>query len=291
MQTVNTEVKAQLIKQHPLIERYRNKSYLIKYGGAAMDKQEVKKSVCQEIAILASLGIRIIVVHGGGKEISRTLERLSIPSKFIGGLRVTSPEAMSAIEMVLSGNINKDLASLITQLGAPAIGISGRDAHILEGTTIKGLNDSDLGLAGEVALCDPNPINAIVELGYIPVLSPVAETSDGKPININADYAAATLAGALKTSACIFLTDVDGVRRSGRIEESLSPQLIDSMISDGTITGGMIPKVQCALKALSAGCPQATICNAERTFPVTNAILRAPGAGTVVEQDKVEQDK
>jgi acetylglutamate kinase len=284
MKTPNSEVRLQLIKQHPLIERYRDKRYLIKFGGSAMDRQEVKNSVCQEIAILASLGIRITVVHGGGKEISRTLERLAIPSEFIGGLRVTTPLAMSAIEMVLSGNINKELASLITKFGTPAIGISGRDAHILEGRTIKGLNDVDLGLAGEVTSCEPSPINAILELGYVPVISPVAETSDGNPLNINADYAAAALAGALKTSACIFLTDVDGVKRSGQIEESLTPKLIDAMIADGTITGGMIPKVQCALNALDSGCPQASICNAERTFTVTQAILRVPGAGTVVER-------
>jgi acetylglutamate kinase len=272
----------QLLDRLPLLSQHKDQVFLVKYGGAAMERPEVRHAVCKEIALLSILGIRIVVVHGGGKEISRLLERLSIPSQFIQGLRVTSTEAMTAIEMALSGSINKDLTSRITRSGAPAIGLSGRDAHILQGSIIKGTAGEDLGLAGEVVRCNTKPIDTLLEAKLIPVVSPVAETVEGTPLNINADYAAAALAGALVASGCIFLTDVDGVKHAGSIQETLSPDQIKDMIEGGSITGGMIPKVQCAIQALTSGCRQATICNAATPGIVSQAITRTPGAGTTV---------
>lgn len=282
MKSAPLNTPQQLIEKYPDLTGHKGRLYLVKYGGAAMESSEVRRAVCEEISLLSILGIRIIVVHGGGKEISRTLERLSIHSEFIDGLRVTTLDAMSAIEMVLSGGINKDLASRITHSGAPALGLSGRDAHILEGATIKGADGIDLGLAGEVIRCNTQPILAVLNAGLVPVVSPIAETSDGTPLNINADYAAAALAGALNVSGCIFLTDVDGVRHHGKIAESLTPQAIEEMISDGTISGGMIPKVQCALRALLAGCGQAMICNAAKPAIVSQAIAGSAEAGTTI---------
>ena len=272
-----------LLKQFPQLTAHIGSCYLVKYGGAAMESPEVRKSVCDEIARLSILGIKIVVVHGGGKEISRTLERLGIESHFIAGLRVTTPETMVATEMVLSGAVNKDLASRITLSGAPAIGISGRDAHLFEAAPIRGPQGEDLGLAGEVLVCSSAPVRALLASGYVPVVSPIAETKDGTPLNVNADYAAAALAGALGVASCIFLTDVDGVRGNSGLEEALSPQEINTLISDGTIAGGMIPKVQCAVKAISSGCPEAIICNAGTPSIVSRAITRsAGGAGTAV---------
>lgn len=271
-----------LLTHYPRLAEHRGKRYLVKYGGAAMETPQVRHSVCKEIATLAQLGIQLVVVHGGGKEISRLLERLAIPSHFIGGLRVTSGDAMAAIEMVLSGAINKDLTSRITRSGAPAIGISGRDAHILEGVTIQSPTGEDLGLAGEVVHCNTQPLLALLDAGCVPVVSPIAETADGTALNINADYAAAALAGALGVSGCIFLTDVDGVKKAGIVEEIVTPQAIEHLITSGSITGGMIPKVQCAVAALRSGCPQATICNAATTMIVSRAITRTAGSGTVV---------
>jgi acetylglutamate kinase len=282
MHTSSSPNANDLLKRYPELGAHRDKSYLVKYGGAAMESADVRQAVCAEIAILSALGIRLVVVHGGGKEISRMLERLAIPSSFVDGLRVTNADAMSATEMILSGAVNKDLASRITRCGALAIGLSGRDARILEGTILKTSSGADLGLVGEVVRCNTAPIRAILDAGYIPVVSPVAETSDGTPLNVNADYAAAALAGALGVSGCIFLTDVDGVMRSGVVEPSLTVAVIEELISVGIISGGMIPKVRCATQALRAGCEQATICNASKPEIVSQAITRAPGSGTAV---------
>jgi len=247
-----------------------------------MESLDLRQSVCKEIATLSNIGIKIVVVHGGGKEISAILQRLVIPSQFINGLRVTNRDAMSATEMVLSGAINKDLASRITRCGAPAIGISGRDAHLLEGTRTISSGGVDLGWVGEVTRCNTAPIHALLQARYIPVVSPVAETVDGTPLNINADYAAAALAGALHVSGCIFLTDVDGVKRFEVVQASLTTNDIEKLIADGIIHGGMIPKVQCAMQALKAGCKRAAICNAARPAVVSQAITGAVGCGTAL---------
>ncbi len=247
-----------------------------------MESVDVRQAVCEEIAALSEIGVCIVVVHGGGKEISRMLERLAIPSHFIDGLRVTHADAMSATEMVLSGAVNKDLASRITRCGTPAIGISGRDAHLLEGAPFRSSGAAALGLVGEVTRCNTALIQSILDAGYIPIVSPIAETSEGIPLNVNADYAAAALAGALKVSGCIFLTDVDGVKRSDAIQASLTPTEIEQMIAQGVIHGGMIPKVRCATRALQAGCERATICNAAKHAIVSQSITGATGSGTAV---------
>ncbi len=247
-----------------------------------MELADVKQSVCEEISALSKIGIQLVVVHGGGKEISRMLDRLAIPSQFIDGLRVTNADAMSVTEMVLSGAINKDLASRITRCGAPAIGISGRDAQILEGQHLKSSSATDLGLVGEVTRCNTAPIKNLLDSGYTPVISPIAETADGTPLNVNADYTAAALAGALNVSGCIFLTDVDGVQSSNTLQSSLTPAQIEEMIANGEIYGGMIPKVRCATRALQAGCERAVICNAAKFAIVSRAITGACDSGTAV---------
>jgi acetylglutamate kinase len=256
--------------------------YMVKFGGAAMEQVAVRDFICHEIAILSQLGIQIVVVHGGGKEITRLLEKLSIESRFIAGVRVTSPEAMTITEMVLSGSVNKDLASRITRYGAPAIGISGRDAHTIEAVPYCNEAGDDFGETGDVGKCNPDAIRKLLEAGFVPVISPIGELEKGNPQNLNADIGAASVAGAIGAAKAIFLTDVDGVRVVDTVRANLSPGEIGDLIRNGTITGGMIPKVECAIRALDEGCPHAVICNANIADIVSKAITGTAEAGTLI---------
>jgi acetylglutamate kinase len=276
---------SELLKTFPSLKQLSGAHFLVKYGGAAMEHDEVRAAVCAEVAFLTQLGLRVTVVHGGGKEISRLLERLGLTPSFLDGLRVTDTAAMAATEMVLSGAVNKDLASRITLNGAPALGISGRDGHLLEATKLRGSNGADLGLTGEVHAVHPRAIHAILDANFVPVVSPVGETAEGGPLNLNADYAAAALAGSLAVNKCIFLTDVPGVKKNGQVLPHLSPSDVEMLIAEGTISGGMIPKVQCAVRALTAGCPTAVICDAGRPWIVSSAIVGAIDCGTTLRLD------
>ena len=275
-------VASTISSSYPKIVELRGKTVLVKYGGAAMENEQTKQLVCEEVAALSSLGIKVVVVHGGGKEISRMMERLGLIPQFIDGLRVTDTDAMKITEMVLSGTINSDLVSRITLSGASAIGLSGRDARLLEAKRLRGKNGEDLGQTGEVVATNTTPVIAVLAGGLVPVLSPVGETNSGEPLNLNADYAAAAVAGALKVESCVFLTDVPGVKRNGEVQPNLSHSEIEQLISDGTISGGMIPKVQCALRALEAGCLRAIICDASRPLIITAALVGNEGSGTTI---------
>jgi acetylglutamate kinase len=279
---MNDQIASTITSSYPRIGELRGKTVLVKYGGAAMEDDHTRHLVCQEVAALQTLGVKIVVVHGGGKEISRMMERVGLIPHFIDGLRVTDPEAMKITEMVLSGTINSDLVSRITRSGAHALGLSGRDARLIEAKRLKGKNGEDLGQTGEVASTNIAPIIAALEGGFVPVISPVGETVDGEPLNLNADYAAAAIAGALGVESCVFLTDVAGVKKDGEVQPALTQAQIDRLISEGTITGGMIPKVQCALKALQAGCARAIICEASRPLIITCALTGSEASGTTI---------
>ncbi|MEY4700768.1 MAG: hypothetical protein RL326_955 [Pseudomonadota bacterium] len=265
--------------QTPSLE---GKRFLVKYGGAAMEKPEVREAVCAEVAALSRQGVKLIVVHGGGKEISRLIESLGLTTNFIEGVRVTDAEGMRATEMVLSGAVNKDLVSRITRNGTPAVGISGRDAHMIEAKPLVGKNGEDFGLTGEVVRVDPSVVEALLEAGFVPVISPVGETASGAPLNLNADYAAAAIAGALGTESCVFLTDVPGVKKDGLVLPKLTPEDINQLIDEGTISGGMIPKVECAVRAIDAGCPEAIVCDAGRPNIIASALESTSDAGTSI---------
>lgn len=271
-----------IVASYPTLSQLRGETVLVKYGGAAMEDERTRHLVCEEVAALHTLGIKVVVVHGGGKEISRMMERVGLIPHFIDGLRVTDPEAMKITEMVLSGTINSDLVSRITRLGAPALGLSGRDARLIEAKKLKGKNGEDLGQTGEVSSTNTAPIMAALAGSFVPVVSPVGETNTGEALNLNADYAAAALAGALHVSTCIFLTDVPGVKKNGEVQPSLSHSEIQHLISDGTISGGMIPKVQCALSALEAGCQRAVICEASRPLIISAALTGTAASGTTI---------
>jgi acetylglutamate kinase len=189
---------------------------------------------------------------------------------------------MAVTEMVLSGSVNKDIASQITRCGAPALGISGRDAHLIEAVPYTNAAGDDFGQTGDVTACNPHVLTALLDCGLVPVVSPVGESAHGSPKNLNADIAAAAVAGSLGAVKAIFLTDVDGVRASDAVQTSLSSTQIHELIRQGVITGGMIPKVECALRAIRAGCPHAVICNATKPDIISRAILGESDAGTVV---------
>jgi acetylglutamate kinase len=267
------------VSQVPALE---GKRFLVKYGGAAMEKPEVREAVCAEVAALAKQGVQLIVVHGGGKEISRLIESLGLQTTFIEGVRVTDTEGMRATEMVLSGAVNKDLVSRITRNGTRAVGISGRDAHMIEAKPLVGKNGEDFGLTGEVVHVDPSVVEALLNAGFVPVISPVGETEHGEPLNLNADYAAAAIAGALGTESCVFLTDVPGVKKDGLVLPKLTPDDIKQLIAEGTISGGMIPKVECAVRAIDAGCPEAIVCDAGRPNIIASALESTTSTGTSI---------
>lgn len=266
----------------PRVSALAGHRFLVKYGGAAMEDDSTKELVCSEVAALTELGVHVVVVHGGGKEISRLIERLGLESHFIDGLRVTSPEVMIATEMVLSGTVNSDLVSRITRCGAQAVGLSGRDAKLLTARKLLSKRGEDLGQTGEVVASDPSAVLHALSGHFVPVISPVGEDRDGKALNLNADYAAGALAGSVQAEACIFLTDVAGVKKDDAVIPRLSQQEIAALIESGVITGGMIPKVECALRALHAGCPRAIITHAAKRLAITSCLVNTPECGTVI---------
>lgn len=272
----------ELTHSFPELSNLVGRRYTVKFGGAAMEDPHVCESVCRELAALHCLGLELVIVHGGGKEISRLLERLAIPSEFKGGLRVTSPEAMAVTEMVLSGSTNKRLVSLLTKHGARAVGVSGRDGHLLVAELLRGANDEDLGQTGEVSQCNLDVINVLLASRFLPVVSPVGESVHGAALNLNADYAAAAISGALQSEKAIFLTDVDGVKAHGTVQSALSAAQIQQLIQSAEITGGMIPKVTCALRALARGARETVICNASTPQSISKALLSMPGSGTCI---------
>jgi acetylglutamate kinase len=249
-----------------------------------MEDSATRDAVCAEVATLSQAGVRIVVVHGGGKEISRMMERVGLTPTFSSGLRVTDAAGMAVTEMVLTGSVNSDLASRITRHGARAVGISGRDAHLLTARKLLGKNGEDLGLTGEVEQTDLTSVRVLLEASLVPVISPVGESVEGVALNLNADYAAAAIAGALGVDVCVFLTDVPGVKKAGEVLPRLSINQIEQLIADGTISGGMIPKVECVVQALEAGCNRAVICDAARPGVIVDALIGATDVGTVVSQ-------
>jgi acetylglutamate kinase len=222
------------------------------------------------------------VVHGGGKEISAWSKRLGLEARFVDGLRATDDDTMTVTEMVLSGLINKELVSLICQSGVRAAGISGRDASLVSLARITSASGADLGRTGDVTKIDSTVVKVLQEAGILPVISPIGSDRSGRALNVNADFAAAALAGALSCSWCIFLTDVTGVRRGTTIAPTLTKREVEEMIAGGEITGGMIPKVMCALRALEAGVEQVVIAPAAAPG-IVQALLSGDGSrGTIV---------
>lgn len=283
--------KAQtLIEALPYIREFRGKTVVVKYGGAAMSGEERMASFAEDIVLLQYVGIHPVVIHGGGPQIDRMLERLSIPSERKEGLRVTSPAAMEVVEMVLGGTVNKQIVALIQRFGGKAVGLSGKDGDLIRarkhrppGTGRTGSPPLDLGLVGEVVSVQPDVIRALERSGFVPVIAPIGVGERGEAFNINGDTVAAEVAGALAAEKLILLTDVDGVRNGrGELVSTMTAEETAAAVREGSITGGMIPKVGCGLTALARGVRKVHIVDGRVPHSVLLEVFTDAGIGTEI---------
>jgi acetylglutamate kinase len=287
--------RAQILAEAlPYIQRFRGRTFVIKYGGHAMLTAELRESFAQDIVLLESVGIKAVVVHGGGPQITELIGKLGLKSSFVRGMRVTDEAAMDAAEMVLQ-KINKEIVAQMWRAGGRAVGLSGKDGYLFVARrmmlAVKGSNGRaeklDLGLVGEIAEVNPEALVALEQAGFIPVVAPVGLGRDGLTYNINADVAAGALAGALKAEKLILLTDVEGVKNeAGELLPTLDAGQARRMISSGAIGEGMIPKVECCLDALRAGAVSAHVIDGRVAHAVLLEILTDAGVGTEVVQRK-----
>jgi acetylglutamate kinase len=264
------------------VNAWKGKTVVVKFGGSVLDAAG-SSTIAEDLALLKGAGIDPVLVHGGGPEITRMLERLGKPSTFVHGLRVTDAETMEVVEMVLAGRANKSLVSAITQAGGRAVGLSGKDGRMLLARKYEA--DVDLGQVGEVAAVDPSLVRAVSEDGYIPVIASIGIGVDGTSYNLNADTAAGALAIAVGASKFILLTDVDGVyrdREARTLVSELRAAEAESMTRDGTISRGMIPKVAACLDAIRGGVPSAHIINGTVPHALLVELFTERGIGTML---------
>lgn len=266
----------------PYIQKYYNKTVVIKYGGNAMINEDLKQQVMEDIVLLHLIGVKVVLVHGGGPEITEMLAKIGKESKFVDGLRVTDKETAEVVQMVLAGKINKSLVNLLEIKGGKAMGISGMDGHLITATA----KDERLGYVGKITGVNVEPIFDLLAHNYIPVVSTVGCDSEGNVYNINADTAAAYIAGALEAECLISMTDIAGILRdkddpSTLISKITTPEAID-LFNDGTISGGMIPKVECCLEAINRGVKKVFIMDGRIPHSLLIETLTDEGAGTMV---------
>jgi acetylglutamate kinase len=293
MSETESETQARLLVQAlPFMQRYENKTIVVKYGGHAMGNAELGKAFASDIALLKQSGVNPIVVHGGGPQIGAMLTKMGIESRFEGGLRVTDEKTVEIVEMVLAGSINKEIVALINQTGEWAIGLCGKDGNMVFAEKAKKTMidpDSniervlDLGFVGEVVEVDRTLIDLLAKSEMIPVIAPVAPGRDGHTYNINADTFAGAIAGALNASRLLFLTDVPGVLdKHGELIKELSVSQAKALIREGTISGGMIPKVETCIQAIEAGVQGVVILNGKTSHSVLLELFTEQGAGTLL---------
>ncbi|MCL2229912.1 MAG: acetylglutamate kinase [Treponema sp.] len=276
-----------LIHALPYIQNFQNKTIVVKYGGNAMLNDELKKAVIEDIILMSCVGIRTVLVHGGGPEIEAMLKKTGKESRFVNGLRYTDEETMDIVQMVLCGKVNKDITALLQKNGGRAIGLCGIDTGFLKARRIKG--DSDLGLVGEIKSVDVSLLNTILNEGIIPVISSVAYGTgddEGKPLNINADIAAAKIAAAIGAEKLVLMTDVRGILRDVNDETSLIKTVerrnLDSLKNEGIISKGMIPKTDCCAIALDGGVTKAHIIDGRLSHAILIELFTDEGIGTEI---------
>ncbi|MBE6903690.1 MAG: acetylglutamate kinase [Ruminococcaceae bacterium] len=278
--------QAQILAQAlPNIQKYRGKTIVIKYGGNAMINEQLKNSVISDIVLLTCVGIRVVLVHGGGPEISDMLKKIGKESRFVNGLRYTDEETMEIVQMVLCGKVNKDLSELIKKAGGKGIGLCGLDNGLLVAEKLDdGIND--YGLVGELVSANAKTINDLLENDYIPIIATVAADKNGQAYNINADTAAAKIASAIGAENLILLTDIKGLMRDPNDESSLIEEVriseLKSLIADDVIKGGMIPKVDCCIDAVRDGVKKAVIIDGRLEHSILIEILSDKGIGTMI---------
>ena len=278
-----------LVEALPYIRKYNNKVLVIKYGGNAMINKTLKQQVMEDVALLHLIGVKVVLVHGGGPEISDTLKRIGKEAKFVDGLRVTDRETVEVVQMVLAGKINKTLVKLLESKGGKAMGISGIDGHMI----MAKVKDEKLGYVGEITSVNVQPILDLLEKDYIPVISTVGSDLEGNTYNINADTAAAHIAGALRAERLITMTDITGVMMDPHDPESLMPciDLVDArqLMEQGVISGGMIPKIECCIDAISYGVRKVIILDGRVPHAILMEVLTNEGAGTMVVKNKYDK--
>jgi acetylglutamate kinase len=291
MQDIINKAKV-LMEALPYIKRFANKTIVIKYGGNAMVEEHLKEGFAQDIILMKYIGLNPVVVHGGGPQIGRVLKAMGKESLFVQGMRVTDTETMDVVEMVLGGKVNKEIVGNINRHGGRAVGLSGKDGGLILARKLEmtGINPEsltpeiiDIGMVGEVESINPAIITALEESNFIPVIAPIGVGLRGETYNINADLVAGKIAGALRAEKLILLTDVEGVRgKDGRLISTIDIGRVPDLINDGTITGGMIPKVNCCVDAIEEGVTKTHIIDGRMEHACLLEIFTDLGIGTAI---------
>lgn len=276
----------------PYIRRFRGATIVIKYGGNAMIDADLKSGFARDIALMKLVGFNPVVVHGGGPQIGKLLQQLGKPTRFIGGMRVTDAETMDVVEMVLGGAVNKEIVNLINQHGGRAVGLTGKDGGLIAARKLELAHhdidgDADLGFVGEVEHIDPEIVTRLESDDFIPVIAPIGVGADGHSYNINADLVAGELAAVLDAEKLMLLTNTPGLLdASGQLLRGLAPGRVQSLIQDGTISGGMLPKIRCALDAVAAGVRAVHIVDGRVENAVLLELFTDAGVGTLIRGDR-----
>lgn len=285
MHISNSERARILVHALPYIQEYNGKIVVIKYGGNAMINEKLKDSVMRDIVLLSLIGVKVVLVHGGGPEITEMLGKIGKESQFVDGLRVTDKETAEVVQMVLAGKINKSLVNLIQLKGGKSIGLSGLDGHMIEAAK----KDERLGFVGDITNVNVEPILDVLEKGYIPVVSTVGCDGEGNVYNINADTAAAKIAGELKAESLISLTDISGILHDKDDPSTLIPVITlsdaERLVEEGVINGGMIPKVECCTNAIKWGVTKVFIIDGRVPHSILIETLTDEGIGTMFKRD------
>jgi acetylglutamate kinase len=287
------QTTAQVISRAlPYIQRFAGKTVVVKYGGNAMVDDRLKESFARDIVLMKAVGINPVVVHGGGPQIGELLERLDIKSEFIDGMRVTDSKTMDVVEMVLGATINKEIVNLISNAGGKAFGVTGKDGQLIKAKKMRVSHKTpemsvpeiiDIGHVGEVESINQSVINMLEQGGFIPVIAPIGVGLDGESYNINADLVAGKVAEVLQAEKLMLLTNVSGLQdKEGEVLTGLSVDRVDELIADGTIYGGMLPKISCALDAVKSGVPYAHIIDGRVDHAVMLEIFTDEGVGTLI---------
>lgn len=281
MDITNAQRAEVLVHALPYIQKYYNKIIVVKYGGNAMINEELKEAVMGDIVLLSLIGIKIVLVHGGGPEITDMLKKIGKESRFVDGLRVTDKESVDIVQMVLAGKINKNLVNSLQLKGGKAIGLSGMDGHLIKAKQMK----PELEYVGEVTEINPEPILDLLEKGYIPVISTVGCDDDGNVYNINADTAASRIAGTLKAESLISMTDIAGLLADKDDPSTLIPKVyvsdVGKLVREGVISGGMIPKVECCTEAIRQGVHKVFIIDGRVPHSILVEMMTDEGIGTM----------
>ena len=286
----SADIKARVLAEAlPYIKRFHGKTVVVKYGGNAMTDERLKQSFAHDVVLLKLIGIDVVVVHGGGPQIEQLLGKLGKKGTFVQGMRVTDEETMDVVEMVLGGQVNKDVVTLINQAGGKAVGLTGQDGAFIRARKLLLADDKhpdemlDIGQVGEIASIDPTVIDSLEQGGFIPVVAPIGVGENGESYNINADLVAGKLAEVLKAEKLVVLTNTPGVLdKDGNLLTGLTPKRIDELVADGTLSGGMLPKISSALDAVRGGVKSVHIIDGRVEHALLLEVLTDEGVGTLI---------